>query len=211
MSTLDWWCASLTRWKTFSRFLSFFKNYIFSILSRDTAGQERFNSITSAYYRGAKGIVLVYDITKLESFDDLPKWMKMIDKVIRHTALSSIFDHMIQLFSSYPDSYYIKKTWFPNLNGIFMLNNWCLSKSKCPCKRPDGDLWHFNWFILEPLVTIPFYSNNVAGHKRPLTSRLFFCLMSVRIRGGWAAPGWEQAGLRGRSCYLQTAGREGMF
>lgn len=48
---------------------------------RDTAGQERFNSITSAYYRGAKGIVLVYDITKQETFDDLPKWMKMIDKV----------------------------------------------------------------------------------------------------------------------------------
>ncbi|XP_016426570.1 ras-related protein Rab-12-like isoform X2 [Sinocyclocheilus rhinocerous] len=46
----------------------------------DTAGQERFNSITSAYYRGAKGIVLVYDITKQETFDDLPKWMKMIDK-----------------------------------------------------------------------------------------------------------------------------------
>ncbi len=49
---------------------------------RDTAGQERFNSITSAYYRGAKGIVLVYDITKQETFGDLPKWMKMIDKVI---------------------------------------------------------------------------------------------------------------------------------
>lgn len=48
---------------------------------RDTAGQERFNSITSAYYRGAKGIVLVYDITKQETFEDLPKWMKMIDKV----------------------------------------------------------------------------------------------------------------------------------
>uniref|UniRef100_A0A8C5RU39 small monomeric GTPase n=1 Tax=Laticauda laticaudata TaxID=8630 RepID=A0A8C5RU39_LATLA len=47
----------------------------------DTAGQERFNSITSAYYRSAKGIILVYDITKKETFDDLPKWMKMIDKV----------------------------------------------------------------------------------------------------------------------------------
>ncbi|XP_023389946.1 ras-related protein Rab-12 isoform X2 [Pteropus vampyrus] len=46
----------------------------------DTAGQERFNSITSAYYRSAKGIILVYDITKKETFDDLPKWMKMIDK-----------------------------------------------------------------------------------------------------------------------------------
>ncbi|KAM7316272.1 hypothetical protein ACRRTK_024952 [Alexandromys fortis] len=48
----------------------------------DTAGQERFNSITSAYYRSAKGIILVYDITKKETFDDLPKWMKMIDKEV---------------------------------------------------------------------------------------------------------------------------------
>ncbi|XP_067109791.1 ras-related protein Rab-12 isoform X2 [Osmerus mordax] len=53
---------------------------------RDTAGQERFNSITSAYYRGAKGIVLVYDITKQETFDDLPKWMKMIDKYASEEA-----------------------------------------------------------------------------------------------------------------------------
>uniref|UniRef100_A0A668SPH1 Ras-related protein Rab-12 n=1 Tax=Oreochromis aureus TaxID=47969 RepID=A0A668SPH1_OREAU len=52
----------------------------------DTAGQERFNSITSAYYRGAKGIVLVYDITKQETFEDLPKWMKMIDKYASEEA-----------------------------------------------------------------------------------------------------------------------------
>uniref|UniRef100_A0A668SQW2 small monomeric GTPase n=1 Tax=Oreochromis aureus TaxID=47969 RepID=A0A668SQW2_OREAU len=48
--------------------------------------QERFNSITSAYYRGAKGIVLVYDITKQETFEDLPKWMKMIDKYASEEA-----------------------------------------------------------------------------------------------------------------------------
>ncbi|XP_019611318.2 ras-related protein Rab-12 isoform X2 [Rhinolophus sinicus] len=52
----------------------------------DTAGQERFNSITSAYYRSAKGIILVYDITKKETFDDLPKWMKMIDKYASEDA-----------------------------------------------------------------------------------------------------------------------------
>ncbi|KAA0718550.1 Ras-related protein [Triplophysa tibetana] len=52
----------------------------------DTAGQERFNSITSAYYRSAKGIVLVYDITKQETFEDLPKWMKMIDKYASEDA-----------------------------------------------------------------------------------------------------------------------------
>ncbi|XP_008576980.1 PREDICTED: LOW QUALITY PROTEIN: ras-related protein Rab-12-like [Galeopterus variegatus] len=52
----------------------------------DTAGQERFNSTTSAYYRSAKGIILVYDITKKETFDDLPKWMKMIDKYASEDA-----------------------------------------------------------------------------------------------------------------------------
>uniref|UniRef100_A0AAV2JWC9 small monomeric GTPase n=1 Tax=Knipowitschia caucasica TaxID=637954 RepID=A0AAV2JWC9_KNICA len=52
----------------------------------DTAGQERFNSITSAYYRGAKGIVIVYDITKHETFEDLAKWMKMIDKYASEDA-----------------------------------------------------------------------------------------------------------------------------
>lgn len=66
---------------------------------RDTAGQERFNSITSAYYRGAKGIVLVYDITKQETFDDLPKWMKMIDKVIKNTDSFSVVQ---QIFASTP-------------------------------------------------------------------------------------------------------------
>lgn len=64
--------------------------------SRDTAGQERFNSITSAYYRGAKGIVLVYDITKQETFDDLPKWMKMIDKV---NKLSDCWNYVTCAFS----------------------------------------------------------------------------------------------------------------
>lgn len=42
--------------------------------------------------------MLVYDITKLESFDDLPKWMKMIDKVSSHTASPSVFDDAIQIF-----------------------------------------------------------------------------------------------------------------
>ena len=37
----------------------------------DTAGQERFRNIISSYYRGAQGIMLVYDITDLESFQNL--------------------------------------------------------------------------------------------------------------------------------------------
>jgi Ras-related protein Rab-11A len=42
----------------------------------DTAGQERFRAITSAYYRGALGAILVYDITKLSSFNNIERWLK---------------------------------------------------------------------------------------------------------------------------------------
>ena len=41
----------------------------------DTAGQERYRSITSAYYKGAKGCLLVYDITRKPTFETIDKWI----------------------------------------------------------------------------------------------------------------------------------------
>ena len=41
----------------------------------DTAGQERYRSITNAYYKGAKGSLLVYDITNPKSFENLDRWL----------------------------------------------------------------------------------------------------------------------------------------
>jgi len=46
----------------------------------DTAGQERFRTITSAYYRGADGIIMVYDVTKQESFDNVQQWLVEVDR-----------------------------------------------------------------------------------------------------------------------------------
>merc|ERR1712127_843273 len=40
----------------------------------DTAGQESFRSITRSYYRGAAGALLVYDITRRETFNHLTSW-----------------------------------------------------------------------------------------------------------------------------------------
>lgn len=48
---------------------------------RDTAGQERFHTITTSYYRGAMGIMLVYDITSVKTFDNIAKWLRNIDEV----------------------------------------------------------------------------------------------------------------------------------
>lgn len=44
----------------------------------DTAGQERFRTITTAYYRNAMGVLLVYDITDIESFEGCQRWLKNI-------------------------------------------------------------------------------------------------------------------------------------
>ncbi|KAK4787303.1 hypothetical protein SAY86_011136 [Trapa natans] len=46
----------------------------------DTAGQERFRTITSSYYRGAHGIIVVYDVTDLESFNNVKQWLSEIDR-----------------------------------------------------------------------------------------------------------------------------------
>ena len=45
----------------------------------DTAGQERFRTLTSAYYRGAQGVVMVYDITRKDTFENIREWLKEVD------------------------------------------------------------------------------------------------------------------------------------
>ena len=46
----------------------------------DTAGQERFKNIQASYYKGANGILVVYDITNRESFEHLNSWLIEIEK-----------------------------------------------------------------------------------------------------------------------------------
>lgn len=42
----------------------------------DTAGQERYRAITAAYYRGAVGALLVYDIAKHTTYENVERWLK---------------------------------------------------------------------------------------------------------------------------------------
>ena len=46
----------------------------------DTAGQERFKNITASYYRGGNGVLVVYDITDRDSFENLNSWLIEIEK-----------------------------------------------------------------------------------------------------------------------------------
>ena len=56
------------------------KNIDISLL--DTAGQERFRSITKTYFKGADGIILMYDITNKDSFVQVEEWIKSIHESI---------------------------------------------------------------------------------------------------------------------------------
>ncbi|KAH9617679.1 hypothetical protein KSS87_021617 [Heliosperma pusillum] len=45
----------------------------------DTAGQERFRAVTSAYYRGAVGALIVYDISRRSTFESVSRWLEELN------------------------------------------------------------------------------------------------------------------------------------
>ncbi len=45
----------------------------------DTAGSERFRSLTPNFYRGSHGVILVYDVTNRQSFEKLDNWLSELD------------------------------------------------------------------------------------------------------------------------------------
>ena len=53
-----------------------FENKIIKVNIWDTAGQERFTSMITTYYKGAKGALLVYDITRRNTFNNIDNWLK---------------------------------------------------------------------------------------------------------------------------------------
>jgi len=46
----------------------------------DTAGQDRFRTITSSYYRGSQGTIICYDITDRNTFNSVIKWLEEVNK-----------------------------------------------------------------------------------------------------------------------------------
>ena len=48
----------------------------------DTAGQDKFRAITRNYYKGARGIILIYDVTNVKSYENIKKWINEIKEEI---------------------------------------------------------------------------------------------------------------------------------
>jgi len=65
-------------------------NEIVNVQLWDTAGQERFRAITSQYYRGISGCVIVYDVTRPSSFESVKVWLEEVRQVVGDPGQSNI-------------------------------------------------------------------------------------------------------------------------
>ena len=54
----------------------------FSISLFDTTGQEKFRAVTTNYYKGSNGILLIYDITDKDSFESVESWIDSIKETL---------------------------------------------------------------------------------------------------------------------------------
>jgi Ras-related protein Rab-1A len=61
-------------------------NKIIKLQLWDTAGQDRYRRIVSSYYRGAHGLILVYDITNRTSFENVRNWLEECDSRVGNTV-----------------------------------------------------------------------------------------------------------------------------
>ena len=70
----------------------------------DPAGQERYRTITNAYYKGADGIIIVFDITNRESFLNIDSWLEEINKNVGDDVLIMIFANKSDLLNENSDN-----------------------------------------------------------------------------------------------------------
>mmetsp|Transcript_56330 Transcript_56330/g.159894 ORF Transcript_56330/g.159894 Transcript_56330/m.159894 type:complete len:216 (-) Transcript_56330:73-720(-) len=85
----------------------------------DTAGQEAFRSITRAYYRGATGALLVYDISRRASFDHLANWLTDARQNAQPNMVIILIGNKCDLERR--EVSFEEGSWFARQNGLFFL------------------------------------------------------------------------------------------
>ncbi|KAL9646767.1 hypothetical protein ABK040_001189 [Willaertia magna] len=63
------------------------KDKIVKVQYWDTAGCEKFRGLTSAYYRGSSGILLMFDVTNERSFSNIKTWIEDIKKSVENVPI----------------------------------------------------------------------------------------------------------------------------
>jgi len=64
----------------------------------DTSGEERYRAITSAYYRGSVGAILVFDVTKPKSFESLENWASQLRQYADENIVVCVVGNKVEIF-----------------------------------------------------------------------------------------------------------------
>lgn len=55
----------------------------------DTAGQEKYKGLSKVYYKGASGVMIVYDVTDPQSYLDVESWMRLVSKIFPYQQIKT--------------------------------------------------------------------------------------------------------------------------
>mmetsp|Transcript_10536 Transcript_10536/g.24794 ORF Transcript_10536/g.24794 Transcript_10536/m.24794 type:complete len:212 (+) Transcript_10536:88-723(+) len=85
----------------------------------DTAGQESFRSITRSYYRGASGALLVYDISRRDTFNHLTRWLEEARQNANANMVIMLIGNKCDLDRR--EVSFEEGAWFARQNGLFFM------------------------------------------------------------------------------------------
>ncbi|KAH3732441.1 small GTPase [Pelomyxa schiedti] len=86
----------------------------------DTAGQERFHSMTQMYYRGAAAALIVYDITKTDTFEGAKRWVDEIQRTGPPNMILCICGNKADLEDARAVPTDVGKEYSTGIGGLFM-------------------------------------------------------------------------------------------
>ena len=95
------------------------KNYLMKIW--DTAGQEKYRSLTKLFYKDSKIIIFVYDITRKKTFEELEFWTKEIEDSLKNVHVIGIIGNKIDLFENEEVDEFKARDYAKNKKGFFKL------------------------------------------------------------------------------------------
>ena len=90
----------------------------------DTAGQERYRGITKLFYKNAAGIIIVYDITRRDSFDEIKKfWYKQVKENASSKAKIAIVGNKFDLYEKEKVKKEEGKAYAESIGAFFQLTS----------------------------------------------------------------------------------------
>ena len=95
------------------------KNYLMKIW--DTAGMEKYRSLTKLFYKDSKIIIFVYDITRQKTFDELEFWTKEVEDSLKTLHVIGIIGNKIDLFDNEEVDEFKARDYAKNKKGFFKL------------------------------------------------------------------------------------------